>query len=132
MGGYCQGSPLNATQSSCSQNGGQWLADPSTESNSTNSGVGGGPNLSEIFGSIGSILGPLGNFGANMYAVSQGQPQVAHSPVVVGANGVPGAVDNTARTNQMGNSNMIWWIGGVVLLLIIVAVIIMVMKRKQD
>lgn len=130
MGGFCQGSPLNTNQSSCSSNGGQWMPDPNTGTNSSNSGVGGGVNLSEIFGGISSILGPLGNFGANMYAVSQGQPQVPFTPVVV--NGQGQNVDpNTQRNYQTGSSNMIWWVGGVVLLLIIVAVVIMVMKKKQ-
>lgn len=126
MSGYCQGSPLNTTQSSCQANGGTWSPDPSTSNNVSG---GGGMSPGDWIGSISSLISPIGNFATQMYSVSQGQPATYvqnNTP-----NGIPQAqLDANAVTSK--NSNTLYWILGVVLVLLLVAGVFMAYNKKKS
>lgn len=129
MSGYCQGSPLNTTQSSCQANGGTWSPDPSTANN-----VGGGNGMStkDWFSSIGGLIAPLGNFATQMYSVSQGQPATyVQGQPNPNNQPYPQSGYNADGTPVAKNGNTLYWILGAVLLLLLVVGAFMAYNKKK-
>ena len=125
--GYCNGAAVATSQSSCQANGGQWLADPSTGGGSSSSNS---MTPSQWMSGIGNMLGPLAQFGTNMYAISQQQPTQPY--MVPGSNTTGNYAQQGMQTPQPpnGNSSMVLWIVLAVVAVILVAAGIYIAANK--